>query len=134
MNPQIRGLIKVFNKALANVIHRKGWEKSDTNIKDNTKYIHQIEQIMHTAHRNLQNIERTSKEIISAYVPINSSDNRLVDAEVLGIDSTKFEENRKASTEHTSIKPTIRIHINNIAGVDRNKWKLETIINVMKSK
>ena len=89
---------------------------------------------MHTAHCNLQNIEHTSKEITAAYKLTDRFDNRSIDTEDLGPDSIKFEVKRKASTEHTSTKSTIQILINNIAGVDIYKRKIERIIKVMKSK
>jgi Reverse transcriptase (RNA-dependent DNA polymerase) len=97
-------------------------------------YISQLQQILQSSHRKLKHIEDISNQITSAHTSINQIDYSQTESDNVGQDVSNDEVHSQSSSQHTLITPTIQIHINNIAGVDKNKRKIERIIDVMRSK
>ena len=92
-----------------------------------SKYNQDIAHIMRAAHRNLQNIEQTSREVQKVLINItkretsekNRKKTELERNEVLG----------KVSTSRPRKVTTVNVVVNNIAGVDKFKRKLEVILD-----
>ena len=92
-----------------------------------SKYEQDLEHIMSEAHRKLQDIEQTSREVQNALTA--GTESMTLEMITNTQESEKNDIWSKAPPTQSRRVSTVKVVVNNIAGVDKSKQKLEVILN-----
>ena len=103
----------------------------NTEEESTSKYKHQIVQIMSTAHNNLQTIEKTSQEVQSLLIDLRKKKRRSTTSTRDTESQSQAPICKELSTQPKKVR-TLNVIVNNVAGVDKHKRKLESIVHNMR--
>lgn len=103
----------------------------DQNTEDESKFKQQIVQLMSTACNNLETIKKTSQEVQSLLIELRKGKRKAKTSTSETESESQVPPCKELMTQSKKIR-TLQVIINNVAGVDKYKRKLEIIVNNMR--
>jgi hypothetical protein len=106
-------------------------QNTEDESKSKSKFKQQIVQLMSTAHNNQQTIEKTSQEVQSLLIDLRKGKRKAKTSTSETESESEVPPCKELMTQPKKIR-TLQVIINNGAGVDKYKRKLEIIVNNMR--